>query len=124
MLGTTPVYLSTLENAKRNIRTDYIGHIADTLEINVKELFVEKNEVINTRRPRKKEIIKIIEHFLHKCNFCSMTWYYISKLFSSNKKSNIDNIKIPSSEYHGLKLPFTIIIFLKLSSICNKGLSS
>ena len=51
MLGTTPVYLSTLENAKRNIRTDYIGHIADTLEINVKELFVERNEVTNIRRP-------------------------------------------------------------------------
>ena len=55
MLGTTPVYLSTLENAKRNIRTDYIGHIADTLGINVKELFVERNEVTNIRRPRKSK---------------------------------------------------------------------
>lgn len=49
MLGTTPVYLSTLENAKRNIRTDYIGHCY------VKELFVERNKVINTRRPRKSK---------------------------------------------------------------------
>ena len=49
--------MNKIENAKRNIRTDYIGHIADTLEINVKELFVEKNEVINTRRPRKSKKI-------------------------------------------------------------------
>ena len=57
LLGTTPVYLSTLENAKRNIRTDYIGHIADTLEVNVKELFVERTKVINTRRPKKSKKI-------------------------------------------------------------------
>ena len=55
MLGTTPVYLSTLENAKRNIRTDYIGHIADTLEIDVKELFVERNEVTNIRKKKKSK---------------------------------------------------------------------
>ena len=36
-LGTTPVYLSSLENAKRNIRLDYIEHIANTLEVNIKD---------------------------------------------------------------------------------------
>ncbi len=27
ILGTTPVYLSVLENGKRNMRIDYIAHI-------------------------------------------------------------------------------------------------
>ena len=31
-LGTTPTYVSNLENAKRNMRVDYIGHIANTLK--------------------------------------------------------------------------------------------
>ena len=32
-LGTTATYISNLENAKRNMRVDYIGFIADTKKV-------------------------------------------------------------------------------------------
>ena len=41
-LGTTATYISNLENAKRNMRVDYIGFIADTLKVKVEELFYRK----------------------------------------------------------------------------------
>ena len=47
-LGTTAVYVSSLENAKKNIRIDYINHIANTFNIQVKELFVER-ELLSKR---------------------------------------------------------------------------
>lgn len=56
LLETTPVYLSSLENAKRNIRLDYIEHIANTLEVNIKELFIEREIIEKKKRPRKKKI--------------------------------------------------------------------
>ena len=56
LLETTPVYLSSLENAKRNIRLDYIEHIANTLEVNIKDLFIEREIVENKKRPRRKKI--------------------------------------------------------------------
>ncbi len=52
-LGTTATYISNLENAKRNMRVDYIGFIADTLKVKVEELFIERELVKNHRRPRK-----------------------------------------------------------------------
>ena len=52
-LGTTPTYISNLENAKRNMRVDYIGHIADTLGVPVEDLFVNRPSVINNRIPRR-----------------------------------------------------------------------
>lgn len=52
-LGTTATYISNLENAKRNMRVDYIGFIADTLKVKVEELFIEIEPVKNHRRPRK-----------------------------------------------------------------------
>ena len=51
-LGTTPTYVSTLENAKRNMRVDYIGHIADTLKVSVQDLFVEREIVKSHRKSR------------------------------------------------------------------------
>ena len=51
-LGTTPTYVSNLENAKRNVRIDYIGHIADTFGISLEQLFVERPIVKNHRIPR------------------------------------------------------------------------
>ena len=52
-LGTTPTYVSTLENAKRNTRIDYIGHIADTLGVSIEQLFKERPKVENHRIPRR-----------------------------------------------------------------------
>ncbi len=56
LLETTPVYLSSLENAKRNIRIDYVEHIANTLEVNIKDLFTEREKIENKKRPRRKKI--------------------------------------------------------------------
>ena len=56
LLETTPVYLSSLENAKRNIRLDYIEHIAETLEVNIKDLFIEREIIEKKKRPRRKKI--------------------------------------------------------------------
>ena len=55
LLETTPVYLSSLENAKRNIRIDYVEHIANTLEVNIKD-FTEREKIENKKRPRRKKI--------------------------------------------------------------------
>lgn len=52
-LGTTSTYVSNLENAKRNARIDYIGHIADTLGISLEQLFIERPIVDNHRIPRR-----------------------------------------------------------------------
>lgn len=52
-LGTTPTYISNLENAKRNTRIDYIDFIADTLGVPVDKLFIERNPVKNHRIPRR-----------------------------------------------------------------------
>lgn len=52
-LGTTPTYVSNIENAKRNTRIDYIGHIADTLGVSLEQLFVERTPVVNHRIPRR-----------------------------------------------------------------------
>ena len=53
-LGTTPVYLSSLENAKRNIRLDYIEHIANTLEVNIKDLFIER-EIVEKKKGQEEK---------------------------------------------------------------------
>ena len=49
----TDVNSNALENAKRNMRVDYIGHIADTLGISVDQLFTNRPKVINHRVPRR-----------------------------------------------------------------------
>lgn len=59
-LGTTATYVSRLENAKKNIRVDYINHIANTFNITPKELFIERLLIVNAKRKRscyKKEKI-------------------------------------------------------------------
>ena len=38
-------YVSNLENARRNARIDYIGHIADTLGVSLEQLFIERTPV-------------------------------------------------------------------------------
>ena len=52
-LGTTTTYVSNIENAKRNVRIDYIGHIADTLCVSLEQLFVDRDTVENHRIPRR-----------------------------------------------------------------------
>ena len=52
-LGTTAVYISNLENARRNVRIDYIGKIAETFKIPLEELFVKREKVSNHRIPKQ-----------------------------------------------------------------------
>ena len=52
-LGTTPTYVSNMENAKRNMRIDYIGYIASILGIKIQDLFVEREPVKSHRIPRR-----------------------------------------------------------------------
>jgi len=52
-LGTSPKYLSSLENAKKNCRIDYIEHISNILDIEVYQL-LEKREHLKKKRIPKK----------------------------------------------------------------------
>lgn len=52
-LGTTTTYVSNLENARRNARIDYIGHIADTLGVSIEQLFIDRPPIENHRIPRR-----------------------------------------------------------------------
>ena len=52
-LGTTPTYVSNMENAKRNMRIDYIGYIANTLGVPLHELLIERETVKSRRVPRR-----------------------------------------------------------------------
>lgn len=52
-LGTSPKYLSSLENAKSNCRIDNIEHISNILDIEIYQLF-EKREYSKKKRIPKK----------------------------------------------------------------------
>ena len=54
-LGTTPTYVSNLENAKKNTGIDYIGYMAYILDVPLNELLVERELVRKRRVPRRKE---------------------------------------------------------------------
>lgn len=50
-LGSKATYISNLENAKRNVRIDYIEHIANTLNVSMEQLFtiraIQNNHHVN-----------------------------------------------------------------------------
>lgn len=52
-LGTTPTYVSNLENAKRNTRIDYIDHIATVLNVELFQLFEKRENIENHRILRR-----------------------------------------------------------------------
>ena len=54
-LGTTPAYVSSLENAKRKSSIDYIEHIANTLGVEITQLFEKRKQIENRRLPRRKK---------------------------------------------------------------------
>ena len=49
LLGTSSVYISQMENAKRNISCDYIDHLANIFKVEPVELLKYRSPV-NTRR--------------------------------------------------------------------------
>lgn len=54
LLGTSSVYVSQMEHAKRNISCDYIDHIAQVLKIEPIEL-LRKREVKTRRIDRRSK---------------------------------------------------------------------
>ena len=52
-LGTTPTYVSNLENAKKNTRIDYIDHIATVFDVELFQLFEKRENIENRRIPRR-----------------------------------------------------------------------
>lgn len=52
-LGTTPNYVSNIENAKRNARIDYIGYIANILGVSLEQLFIDRPTVVSHRMPKR-----------------------------------------------------------------------
>lgn len=56
-LGTTTNYISSLENAHWDSKIDYVGHVADTLNIPVYQLFIEREPIINHRKCRRRKKI-------------------------------------------------------------------
>mgnify|MGYP004505218127 FL=1 len=52
-LGTTPVYISNIENAKRNMRIDYVDYIANIFEVPLEQLFVKRELILNHRISKK-----------------------------------------------------------------------
>lgn len=48
-LGSSPQYVSTMENGKRNISSDYIDHLATIFKIEPHELLIERPIVKNRR---------------------------------------------------------------------------
>ena len=47
---STNIRYYRLENAKKNIRVDYINHIANTFNITPKELFIERPLIVTIKR--------------------------------------------------------------------------
>ena len=54
LLGTSPGYVSEMENAKRNISIDYIDHLAHVFKIEPYELLSNSLTVSKRRIPRHK----------------------------------------------------------------------
>lgn len=48
-LNSSPQYVSEMENGKRNISSDYIDHLANTLKIEPHELLIKRPIVKNRR---------------------------------------------------------------------------
>ena len=53
-LGTTPTYVSNLENAKRNVTSDFIDKLADSFGVEPHELFIKRDSINNKRVDQKK----------------------------------------------------------------------
>lgn len=53
-MGSSSAYISQLENAKRNVTTDFFDKIADTFNVAPFELLIERDIINNKRIDRKK----------------------------------------------------------------------
>lgn len=54
LLGTSPAYVSEMENVKRNISIDYLDHLANIFKVEPHELLINRVPV-DTRRIKKSK---------------------------------------------------------------------
>lgn len=53
-MKSSPAYISQLENAKRNVTSDFFDKIADTFKIETYQLLIER-DVVNYKRVDQKK---------------------------------------------------------------------
>lgn len=53
-IKSSPAYISQLENAKRNVTSDFIDKLADSFGVEPHELFIKRDSVNNKRVDQKK----------------------------------------------------------------------
>lgn len=53
-MKSSPAYISQLENAKRNVTTDFFDKLAETFQIEPHELLMKRNVINNKRVDQKK----------------------------------------------------------------------
>lgn len=53
-IKSSPAYISQLENAKRNVTSDFIDKLADSFGVEPHELFIKRNSINNKRVDQKK----------------------------------------------------------------------
>lgn len=53
-MGSSPAYISQLENAKRNVTSDFFDKIAETLNVEPYELLIKRDNINNKRVDKKK----------------------------------------------------------------------
>lgn len=53
-IKSSPAYISQLENAKRNVTSDFIDKLANSFNIEPHELFVKRELIDNKRVDQKK----------------------------------------------------------------------
>lgn len=49
-----PVYISELENAKRNVTSDFIDKLTNSFKVEPHELLIEREQIYSKRVDRKK----------------------------------------------------------------------
>lgn len=53
-IKSSPAYISQLENAKRNVTSDFIDKLAETFNVEPFDLLVKRDKIINKRIDQKK----------------------------------------------------------------------
>ena len=53
-IKSSPAYIFQLENAKRNVTSDFIDKLADTFDVEPFDLLVKRDKITNKRIDQKK----------------------------------------------------------------------
>ena len=53
-IKSSPAYISQLENAKKNVTSDFIDKLADTFDVEPFDLLVKRDKITNKKIDQKK----------------------------------------------------------------------